>query len=59
MSHLDAFMAVAVRLLRENNTQKISPEAFFERASNNVAIEKKKKDVVNGKQVLKQLQLKT
>ncbi|ORX95076.1 hypothetical protein BCR34DRAFT_594254 [Clohesyomyces aquaticus] len=38
--------------------QKISPEAFFERASNNVAIEKKK-DIVNGKQVLKELQPKT
>lgn len=38
--------------------QKISPEAFFERASHNVAIEKKK-DVVNGKQVLKELQPKT
>ncbi|KAF2257712.1 hypothetical protein CC78DRAFT_549703 [Lojkania enalia] len=38
--------------------QKISPEAFFERASQNVAIEKKK-DIVNGKQVLKELQPKT
>ncbi|CAI6342310.1 unnamed protein product [Periconia digitata] len=38
--------------------RKISPEAFFERANNNVAIEKKK-DVVNGKQVLKELQPKT
>jgi hypothetical protein len=28
--------------------QKISPEAFFVRASNNVAIDKKK-DVINGK----------
>ena len=38
--------------------RKISPEAFFERASNNVAIVKKK-DVVNGQPVLKDLQPKT
>jgi hypothetical protein len=37
--------------------QKILPEAFFKRTSNNAAIEKKK-DVVNEKQVLKELQLK-
>jgi len=38
--------------------QKISLEAFFKCTSNNAAIEKKK-DVINRKQVLKELQLKT
>ena len=38
--------------------QKISPKAFFKYTSNNTAIEKKK-DIINKKQVLKELQPKT
>jgi len=38
--------------------QKISPEAFFEQAAKNEAREKKK-DIANGKQILKKLQPKT